>query len=362
MEFTQRFFLFHKEKLDEASNVINVLPFVSEIKSPEVLFTKDSTIVYLYLKKENTNKFDGLIGFTTKENGKSLSFNGYLDLSLRNLFNSGENFNLIWKNNGNNRQVFNLAVTLPYLFNSKVSPNMALNIYKKDSSFVNTLFKIAVPYQINRRNSIGLTLLSESSSNLLTITNNSIEDYNSTFYGLHYNYEIPNSHPLFKLKFNAFLEALAGKRNGTTNNNQTKFHFKTNFLWSMNPKNHIFLQNKSGLINSEKLYSNELSRIGGANSIRGFDEESILASTYSITSLEYRYSTNNTSYLYSISDFGYMHNKNNNLSSQLYAFGLGYGFYSKLGFINLSYALGKSSDTSFNLNNSRFHIKIVNFF
>lgn len=352
--------LFKKEKLDETSNMITTIPFISEIKPPEVLFTKDSTIVYLYIKKENTNKFDGLIGFNSKENGKGLSFNGYLDLSLNNLFNSGENFNLVWKNNGNNRQIFNLDVSIPFILNSKVSPKLALNIYKQDSSFVNTKLKVSLPYRINIRNSIGLSLQSESSSDLLSITRNNIEDYKSIFFGLSYNYEIPNNHPLFKTKFNLFSEALAGKRNSSIKNNQTKFYLKANFLWSFNPKNHIFIQNLSGLINSEKIIDNELLRIGGTNNLRGFDEESILASNFSTFNIEYRYNTNNSSYFYSISDLAYVNN--NRLSSQLYALGLGYAFSSKLGFINLSYALGKSSTTPFNFSNSRFHLKIVNFF
>lgn len=352
--------IFSKKKLDESSNSINALPFVSEIKSPEVLFTKDSTIVYLYLKKENASRFDGLIGFTSKENGKGLSLNGYLDLSIGNLFNSGENLNLVWKNNGNNRQVFNLDVSLPYIFNSKISPNLALNIYKQDSSFVNSTFKVVLPYKISKRNSVGITIQSESSSNLLTNTSSIVEDYKTIFYGLSYRYQIPYQHTLFKTKFNFFTEVLVGKRKSNITNNQSKFFLKSNFLWTLNLKNHIFLQNQSSILNSESYLNNELLRIGGTNSIRAFDEESILATTYSVFNIEYRYSTNNNSYIYSITDLGYL--RNNNLSSRLYTFGIGYAFTSKLGFINLSYAFGKSSNAPFNFNNSRFHLKIVNYF
>ncbi|WP_157972791.1 ShlB/FhaC/HecB family hemolysin secretion/activation protein [Aureibaculum luteum] len=352
--------VFSKQKIDKASSAINFIPFVSELKPSEVLFTKDSTIVYLNLKKENANKFDGLIGFTSKETGKGLSLNGYLDLSLNNLFNSGENLNLTWKNNGNDRQVFNLDISLPYVFNSKLSPYLALNIYKQDSSFVNTLFKFALPYQIDYRNSIGFMLQSESSLNLLSYINSNIEDYSNLFFGLNYNYSIPLNHNIFKTKFNLIIEALAGKRNGITKDNQNKIHLKSNFLWSLNLKNYIFIQNQSGLINSKNLYNNELFRIGGSNSIRGFDEESIFASSYSTFNFEYRYSTNNGSYLYSITDLGYINN--NKQTSQLYALGLGYAFTSKLGLINLSYAIGGNSNQAIELNNSRFHLKIINFF
>ena len=44
--------IFNRTKLNKSSDLINTLPFVSEIKPPEILFTKDSTIVYLFLKKD----------------------------------------------------------------------------------------------------------------------------------------------------------------------------------------------------------------------------------------------------------------------------------------------------------------------
>lgn len=351
---------FSKTKLDEASNTINNLPFVSELKAPEVLFTKDSTIVYLYLKKKLSNKFDGLIGFTSKEDGKGLQFSGYLDLSLNNILNLGEKFSLIWKNNGNDRQVFDLGVTLPYIFKSNFSPNVALNIYKQDSSFVNTKINISLPYKLNSRNSIGLSLHSESSSNLLSINNSNIEDYSNIFYGLNYSYHIPNKHPIFSEKFNIYVEALTGKRKNNINNvNQNKLLLQTNFLWSLDLKHHVFIQNQSGTITSKNLFSNELFRLGGNNSIRGFNEESLTASTYSLFNIEYRFNTDNLSYLYSITDIGYIENLNTNLSSKLYTLGLGYAFKSKIGMLNLSYALGGFPDVALNFNNSLFHFKII---
>lgn len=354
--------LFNKEKLDKASNIINSTPFVSEIKAPQVLFTKDSTIVYLSLKKENANKFDGLIGFTSKESGKGLSFNGYLDLSLNNLFNSGEHINLAWRNNGNNRQIFTIDVSFPFIFNSKLSPKGKLYIYKQDSSFVNTTFNITLPYKINHKNSIGVTLQTESSISLLPKPKSIIEDYKNFFYGLNYNYQIPNNHTLFKSKFNFYAETLFGKRTSVNKNKQSKFFVKSNFLWSLNQKSHIFLQNQSARFNSETYLNNEMLRIGGMNTLRGFDEESILVSTYSTLSMEYRYVTNSKSYLYSITDVAYIENNSIKLSNKLYAFGLGYAFTSKIGFVNLSYAIGKSSDSTFDINNSRFHLKIISFF
>ena len=48
-----------KEKIEGLNN----LSFANQLKSPEVLFTKDSTTVYLYLDKSKSNSFVGFLGF-----------------------------------------------------------------------------------------------------------------------------------------------------------------------------------------------------------------------------------------------------------------------------------------------------------
>ena len=61
-------------KIDEIRNQMNLInrtKFARSIKDPEILFTEDSTDVFLYLEKVKKNTFDGFIGFNTnEENGK----------------------------------------------------------------------------------------------------------------------------------------------------------------------------------------------------------------------------------------------------------------------------------------------------
>ena len=75
---------FSEKKINEQSEIINSLPFASTLKAPEVLFRKDTTVVYLYLKKRNANLFDGVLGFATNETTNKIQLNGYLNLELNN--------------------------------------------------------------------------------------------------------------------------------------------------------------------------------------------------------------------------------------------------------------------------------------
>ena len=355
--------VFTRSKLSSISNKIKAIPFTTETKPPEILFTKDSTYLYLYLKKRKASQFDGLIGFTSEENSSNLIFNGYLDIELNNILNSGETISLNWKSNGNENQLFDLGVEIPFIFNSRISPSANLNIYRQDSTFINIKFNIGLNYLLNYRSSIGLEYSSESSDDLLDISLANVTDYTNNFYGLSYNYTIPNDDTIFTRKFGfEFTGYLGSRKSDGINTSQNKLGLSASYLWQLNFRNFIFLKSENQLINSDNLFTNELYRIGGVNSIRGFNEESIFSSLYSILNLEYRFKTNNSSYLYTISDFAYQENEIENLNNQLFSLGLGYSFRTGLGLINLSYAIGKVENQDFDLNNSRFHLKILNNF
>lgn len=354
---------FTTQKITELSNGLLTLPFVSEQKPAEVLFTKDSTYLYLYLKKEKANRFDGLVGFTSDDLDNRLLFNGYLDLELNNIFNGGEQIRLNWRSNGNDRQVFNLNFEFPFIFNSALSPSFNLDIYKQDSTFLNTALQLRVEYLITNRNKIAAFLNSKSSDNLLDQPQIDIQDLNATFYGVGYAYAIPNNNPLFPYKFRISSQAAFGRRTAEqTQTDQSELKAQANYLWSFNKRNHLFIQNETALLNSESFFTNELYRIGGVNSIRGFNEESIFASMYSVVNLEYRYTPNNTSYLYTISDAAFVRNGRDDLDQNIFSLGLGYAFRTNFGLLNLSYAIGKFDRQNFDFNNSRFHLKIVSNF
>jgi len=356
---------FNTKKLNGASISLKALPFASEIKSPEILFAKDSTTIYLYLQKNKNNQFDGLIGFSTSETGK-LKFNGYLDLWLNNIFNKGESISLYWKSNGNERKVFNFEITTPFIFGSPISPKATFNIYKQDSTFLNIKAEIDIAYIINSKNSLSSKFKSESSNDLNeTFGNSTIKGYKNSFYGFGYTYKLPNLQNSYQNKFYLQLHILWGNRSiasATKKENQNKYELKANYIWSLNYKNSIFIQNTSRILISENFYTNELYRVGGTNSIRGFNEASIFSSAFSIINIEYRYNINTTSYFYSITDYALIQNKVLNTNSSLYSFGLGYSYGIKSGLINISYAVGKQEQQPLNFNNSKFHIKLTQYF
>jgi len=355
--------IFNNRKLNRITNNLKSIPFVEEIKSPQILFTKDSTHVYLYLKKKHTNQFDGLIGFNSTENSSGLEFNGYLDLHLENIFNYGSTIDLLWKSNGNENQKFNLAVKTPYIFNSPISPKGSLQLYKQDSTYINIKTQLEIEYAINIQNSISVVLQSETSNNLLDDNNSNtiIQDFNTTFYGIRYLNQIFSKDVLFPIKFSANLNSLFGKRTSEKiSTSQTKLTLNGFYNWQLDYKNYIFTQVNSGYLISDDYLDNELFRIGGNNTIRGFLEESVFVSLYNTFNIEYRYLTNNNSYLYSITDFG--HIETETTKDNLFGLGLGYAFQTKIGLLNLNYTIGKVENQSFDISKAVVNLKYITTF
>src|SRR5690606_18907634 len=107
---------FNQETLTKIHADFQKFRFINQTKYPEILFTKDTTKVYVYVEKSKPNRFDGFIGFANDEETSKLIFTGYLDLLLVNFMNTGEEFTLYWKSDGNEQKTFNVGIELPYIF------------------------------------------------------------------------------------------------------------------------------------------------------------------------------------------------------------------------------------------------------
>jgi len=353
---------FNLNTLNTIDKLIYTIPFITPLKKPEVLFTKDSTTLFLYLKKRTTNNFDGIIGFTNKENSNKINFTGYLDLTLNNIFNKGESFGFNWKNNGDDTQNLKLKFKTPYVFNTPFTTSGDFSIFKQDSTYANTKSQLTINYSINKNNYINAILSSES-SNLTSIPNSAIElsDFKNSFIGLAYTYKMLYDQPLNdKPHFLVSAGYLIGNRTTyNIKNKQNKIQFITEYNLELNNQHSIFIKTTNEILNASHLLQNELFRIGGTNSIRGFDEQSIFTSKYSVTNIEYHYIINQATHIYSITDFAFINDAITNSTSTLFGIGIGYYFSTNNSLINLSYAIGKIDESPFKLNNSKVHIKIT---
>ncbi len=352
---------FNLNAIKEKVELLEDLRFASQIKDPEVLFTKDSTTLYLYIEKNRTNNFDGFLGFGTNENTNKLEFDGYLDLRLINNLNFGETLNLFYKSDEIDQQTFRVDADLPYLFASPIGLEVGLKIFKKDSTFLNANQYAKINYQVNALHRIGAGITSTNSTNLLENDTDVLNDYTSNYYTLNYNYTKPQFYdPLFPINFKFDLSSGFGERtNDLGNQKQSVFNLDTYKIFNLNGKNSVYIRLNGAVLNSDDYLDNELFRFGGINSIRGFEENSLVANLYGVINTEYRYRLSNSLYVHSVIDAAYFENQLTDSREKLFGYGFGLGLLTNSGLFRLNYSSGKTENRQFKLSDSKIHVSLT---
>jgi hypothetical protein len=348
---------FNQDNLKQINDIFDKLQFVNQIKYPEILFTTDSTKIFIYVEKSKPNKFDGFIGFSNDDQSK-LTFNGYLDLQLQNILNTGEKFNFYWKNDGNRQTSFNIGTELPYIFKSPIGTKANLRIFKQDSTFQNTVTDLNLGYYFAYNTKAFVGYQKTTSIDIQNTSSFSLNDFTNTFLTSSFEHlELNPDSFVFPEKAKVFVKFGIGNRTISSQKTSQLFtQLDLSYNVNLNQKNSINLRNQTFYLQSDDYVINELFRFGGINSIRGFNENSLQANAFLGIIAEYRYLVASNLYLHSITDFGYFQDKTSNTEDRLLGLGFGFGLFTKNGLFNLVYANGSSTNQTIKLSNSIVHI------
>ncbi len=350
--------LFNQDNLKNVYSDIDKFRFVKQTKYPEILFTTDSTKVFVYLEKVKSNSFDGFIGFSNDAEKKNISINGYLDLTLNNLLNTGETFSLYWKSDGNDQKTFNAKIELPYIFKSPFGLKAQLNIFKQDSTFQNTQTALDLGYFFNYNTRVYLGYQSAESSDIQNQNTTSISDYNNSFVTTQFEFvDFKSDAFLFPEKTKVdFKFGIGSRKSKLIKNEQTFFNINLKHTFFLNDKNNILLKSQNYYLSSDVYIVNELYRFGGINSVHGFNENSLQANLLTSLLTEYRYIIAPSLYVHSIIDYGYYQDKTSNAGGNLIGLGFGFGLATKNGLFNIVYANGSTKEQEIKGSNSIVHI------
>ncbi|MAU30532.1 MAG: hypothetical protein CMC36_01295 [Flavobacteriaceae bacterium] len=350
--------------LDKATNqskLIDNTNFARNIREPEILFTNDSTSLYIYLEKIRRNSFDGFVSFDSDENSGKINIQGYAKINLVNTFNTGEKINFDFKSQKNQDRSLNSNIIFPYFLSSPINLKYSLNLIQKDSSYTSNensidaelnlnKFKVGIGFQINESNS-------ESE-------NQFVENFNSKLFNISTEYLIPDSFDkLIYEKVKLLVRYGSGKKNQS--NNETRLsEYKLELRKKFNFSSRFKLQSSivKEKINSKNLVNNELIRFGGSESIRGFDDNSIFADGYTLLTNNLNFYLNDTIYIYGIFDIANYTNKIIDLDNDIYSGGIGFSTITENGIISINYSKGNNWGNSFNLKNAKINVIFTTFF
>lgn len=375
---------YNSEVFSGVSKKIKQLPFVTEKKPPIIQLTDKQNKLFLFLEKKNASQFDGIVGILPGENGKTI-FTGDLKIKLVNsILKTGETFDINWRRLQTQTQDLKATVIYPYIAGLPVGADYNIKIYKKDSTFLDVNNALGLNYYFSGLNYFKVfyklrnaNLISTSGLANITVLPQ-YADVTTKAYGLGFFIE------KLDYRFNP-RKGVATNVQGSVGNREIKKNPKINDVAYSNiplkssqyqlegsvvgyinvVKNHVIkLSTQFGSVFGNTIYKNELFRIGGLRTLRGFDEESIYASTYVIPTIEYRFLFEKNSNLFLFGEGAWY--ENNSVSGYLHdtpiSIGAGINFETKAGIFNLSYAIGKQFGNTFDLRIGKIHAGLTALF
>jgi outer membrane protein assembly factor BamA len=392
---------YRKEKLEAISKKILELPYVQEQEPWNLTMLGEGSVINLYLRPKKSSQINALVGFLPSSDpvlGNKVLVTGEATVNLKNTLGNGETIGLNWQQLQQGSPRLNLLFQQPYLFHSPFGLNTSFDLYKQDSSYININLVAGAQYTLSA-NQNGSVFIQQAISNLLNLDTLQIiasralpamADVSAVSLGLTYDFNNTNyrfnprkgnelqflgSAGTKKVKENPQIARLKDPRDTSFNYSSlydtVKLH-SYEFLVKLSAAHYFPLTRAStlklgfngGVFSSPNTYRNELFLIGGYRLLRGFDEQSILASQYAVGTLEYRYLVGLNSYLFTFFDAGWAKNDvpGFHLNSTFLGTGLGMAFETKAGIFNISYALGKRDNTNFNFHDAKIHLGYVSFF
>tara|TARA_B110000238_G_scaffold185602_1_gene213982 strand:+ start:430 stop:2079 length:1650 start_codon:yes stop_codon:yes gene_type:complete len=351
---------FDLKAIQTKTETLDQLSFTNQLRPAEVLFTQDTTSVYLYLEKNKSNRFDGFLGFGSEETTGNLELNGYLYLNLVNNLNYGESFVLNYRSDENDLKTFESKLTLPYLFKSPIGSELKLNIFKKDSTFTTAEQSVNLFYQLNPKQRLFVGIKTAQSNALEPIESSTIVDYKTNAYELRYTYQ--NRTPkdlLFPVKSQMEVRlSRANRKTSALKTNQNIYLIKAAHLFNLNKSNSLYINLNAQGIDSKNYVSNELLRFGGIRTIRGFEENSINASSFGVLASEYRLRLSPSLYVHSIIDAAYF-NTPIKSDQKLVGIGFGFGLLTEAGLLKFNLANGQLENQNFRFSDSKVHLSLT---
>jgi outer membrane protein assembly factor BamA len=292
---------------------------------------------------------------------------------------------MAWKKPEPLTQELHIKFAWPFVFNTDIGTGLTFDLYKQDTTFLTVNPVINLNFFMDGMNYIRLYY--DYSSSILLNNSGQAEPapssihagMSSALYGLGLLYRKLDYLYNPRKGFLADINLGIGTRNLTDKEfsevtdggegdhpRSVKFSGRSQ-LQVFIPAGRSFtllVQNRSGLVRSDGIFENELFRLGGINSMRGVEENSMLASAYSIFTAEARYLFEQNSSFYLFYDAGYYEKDSpaGFLSDTPIGFGAGISLQSGLGIFTINYAIGQEYDNPINIGRAKIHLGYISRF
>ena len=380
---------YDQQKVKNVARLLQQLSYLEITQPPLLQFGRDKARLYLFLNDKKANQFDGIVGFLPDPQGRSqkLLITGEVNLDIRNLKGSGKALGLHWRKVQRGSQLLDANYVHPHLLGTPLELGFTFNLYKQDSAFITIKPRLQFSRQTERAGKVSFFTEWQNSRLLLSPVglqqrHDSIPlaDFSYTAYGLHYLHHTLDDLYFPRQGYQVSGQVAIGNKKIKPNLGREARYYDTIRLrttqvsFALNSEYYFKLsRNGVGLIRirgealfNPQLFYNDLFRLGGLTTLRGFPEYTFYASQYGVGTLEYRLFTGSDSYVLLFYDQGYYYRGVGQDRLSEYPFGLGTGisFSTGAGIFQFIYSVGQSKaiNQPISLNYSRIHFGITSRF
>jgi outer membrane protein assembly factor BamA len=375
---------FDQGMVDQIPRRLKQMEFVTLAGDPDLRFQEERVGIDLALSRRSVNQVDAVLGLLPNENepGKVL-ITGLVMLNLHNLFSSAKNLRLEWQRTDISSQLLDIDYRHPKLLHSPVDFEGGFHLLKQDTTFINREASLRFSFITGVAGELAVGSRFQSSGLLSTSAYAGADrlpayaDFNLGYHGLEYRYSTFDD-PVFPTRGVQFsIEGFAGQKKIRQNPaldpglyegiklNSAQYRTAVQAEAFSRIYRNILLRSRlmGGYLDGSSLFQNDLFRLGGLNSLRGFNENFFFASSYLIGNLELRFLLEQGTYFFAFLDQGLIVNRPAGAEPD-YPTGLGAGLSlaTEAGNFNLAFALGRSNAQAMALNLSKIHFGYVSRF
>ena len=383
--------VFDMRKVANIASAIENIPFAELQGQPGLNFFGSQVTVSLDLIPRQVNRFDFLLGFRQDDSGlRKYRLTGEVLAELLNKLGQGERIFFNYKSLAQGRQELKFHANYPYFLDLPFGIDFRFDLYLNENEFRDVGLDIGAFYLL-KKNDILKIYWNNKTSRLISIDTTSILSSsrlpdkldiasNNLGIGLEYNKldYIFNPSGGYRISIDAMLgqrkiirnQEILGLRDGNTDFSDAYDSLKM-ISYGINSRlameyyirlsNNFVLKlgNNSGIRYVQtKLYQNELFRIGGLRMLRGFNEESITAEFYNVSSAELRLLISRNSNIFVFTDYGIVRDPYSvqNIWDKPVGLGAGINFDTGAGLLQLIFSLGRRYGESIDYRNANVHI------
>lgn len=376
---------FNAQRFRNADRLLRDLPFMEIIRPTETLLSPEHARLHIYARKVNTSYFSGILGFQPGSGiGGKLRLTGDLQLKLWNVLERGEQIDLEWKRIANGTQNAQVYLMYPYILGTPLAVWGKFSLFRRDTSFQTIEYGAGLDYLWYGTNKIRFGYMRQSSrliergAYILSQTlppdmDLDWDKLNVEVDFARYDYRL---NPTKGYRIHLQLQPGIRKIRPISELNDTlyqSFSLRTFQLYSglnweqfvrLRSKMTFYYQTQFAYQYSPARFYNELLRIGGNQSLRGFDEQSIYTNGYALLNMELRFLFEKNSNVFVFANGAFAEQALQRLyqAHWYYGFGAGIRFGTKAGILNLTYGLGSRNEEPIKFSNSKIHLGFTGVF